>query len=199
MVKKRVLIGCEFSGIITKAFRERGIEAYSCDELPTEGNPDWHIQDDVLNVIKYRLSLLIAHPPCTRLANSVWWYIVQNNLYNEVKQAADFFNKLWNAPIKKIVIENPIQNKEARKFIRKYDQIIQPYQFGHPEKKATCLWLKGLPILEPTNILKTSGKWSNQTPSGNNRLWISKDRCKDRSRTYTGIAQAIADQYIEYL
>lgn len=193
----KVLVACEFSQVVTKAFRERKHEAYSCDILPTEGNPDWHIQGDVLEHLSDGWDLMIAHPPCTYLANSGvrWLFDYDNVIVNtacsrwaSMKEACEFFNALLKAPIDKIVVENPIQHKYARERIRKYDQIIQPWQFGHGETKATCLWLKNLPLLKPTNIVNgREGKVWKMPPSEN--------RWRERSRTFKGIAKAMAEQW----
>lgn len=191
----KVLIACEFSGIVREEFRKLGHDAWSCDLLPTEieGN---HFQTDIFNMIDVGWDLMIAHPPCTFLTISAnRWYKENPQRYLDRIEAATFFIRLALANIPKIVIENPIGVMSG--FYRKPDQIIQPWQFGHPESKSTCLWLKNLPLLEPTNILELpeSGYWENQTPSGQNKLGPSADRWKDRSRTYKGIAEALAKQY----
>jgi site-specific DNA-cytosine methylase len=193
----KILVACEFSGIVTKAFRDRGHEAYSCDLLPTEGNPMWHVIGDVLGDILYNeymdWDLMIAHPPCTHLAVSgARWF---KDKIQEQETALNFVRRLMNVNIKHICIENPVSIISTK--IRKPDQIIQPWQFGHPESKKTCLWLKGLPLLKPTNILSLPelGYWDNQTPSGQNKLGPSPDRAKIRSRTYQGIADAMAEQW----
>lgn len=186
----RVIIGCEYSQIVTKAFRDKGHEAYSCDLLPTEGNKDWHIQDNIIKHVNREWDLAIFHPPCTRLANSGVRWLNERNLWKEMKEGAEFFKLLLNSPIPKIAVENPIPHKYALEIIgRKYDQIIQPWQFGHGETKATCLWLKGLPKLLPTNIV--SGREQRI-----HNLGPSKDRWKERSRTFQGIAEAMAQQWI---
>ena len=148
----KVLIACEESGIVREAFAKLGHDAWSCDLLDTavHGN---HIKDDVLKHLEDGWDLLIAHPPCTRLANSGVRWLKERNLEGEVIIASEFFNSLLNNPIPKVCVENPIQHKYARQYIRNYDQIIQPYQFGHGERKATCLWLRGLPYLVPTKIV----------------------------------------------
>lgn len=195
----RVLIACEFSGTVRAAFEQRGHDAISCDLLDTE-IPGKHYKGNVLDIVNDDFDLVIAHPPCTRLTNAVYWYILKNNLQHEVKEAAMFFNALLNCNAKKICIENPVMNKEAKKYIRKQDQIIQPYNFGEDAKKATCLWLKGLAPLNHTNYFppkEVNGKkiWSNQTPGGWNKLGPGPNRWKERSRTYKGIAQAMAEQW----
>jgi hypothetical protein len=194
----RVLVACEFSGIVRDAFSAKGHDAFSCDLLPTE-RPGNHFQGDIREILYSQFwDLMIAHPPCTRLANSGVHWLNRRNLWEEMRQGAEFFKMLLNAPIGRIGVENPIPHRYALEIIgRKYDQIIQPWQFGHPESKATCLWLKGLPNLKPTNILQKpeSGKWENQTPSGRNNIPPSPNRWKERSRTYEGIALAMADQW----
>lgn len=154
----KVLIACEYSGTVREAFTKKGHDAWSCDLLPTDipgkhividnNFADEHLKD---TLYERKWDLVIGHPPCTRLINSVIWYIKQNDLWDEVKQAAAFFNMILNCPADKVCIENPIQHGYARKFIRKYDQIIQPYNFGDDASKSTCLWLKNLPLLQPTD------------------------------------------------
>ena len=182
----RVLIACEFSGVVRRAFRARGHDAWSCDLLPAEDGSEFHIQGDV--VYPSRLGdgwdLMIAHPPCTHLAVSgARW--LQDKVV-EQQAALAFAQILMNAPIERIAIENPISIISSR--IRKPDQIIQPWMFGHGETKATCLWLKNLPKLVPTNIVEGREARVHRMPPGPNR-W------KERSRTFTGIADAMADQW----
>ena len=180
----RVLIACEFSQIVTQAFRKLGHDAHSCDILPTEGTPVFHIQDDVLNHLDDGWDLMIAHPPCTFLTVSgARWF---KNRKKEQQNALDFVQKLMNANIPKICIENPISVISTR--IRKPDQIIQPWMFGHGETKATCLWLKNLPFLKPTNMVNGRlQRVHNEPPSPN--------RWKNRSRTFQGVADAMAVQW----
>ncbi len=188
----KVLVACEFSGIVRDAFARKGHYAMSCDLLPTE-IPGLHYQGDVCDILDDNWDLMIAHPPCTHLASSgARWF---KDKQKEQEEALEFVQLLLDAPIEKIALENPIGIISTR--IRKPDQIIQPWQFGHPESKATCLWLKNLPKLKPTNILEkpSCGYWDNQTPSGQNKLGPSKDRWKNRSRTYQGIADAMAKQW----
>ncbi len=187
----RVLIACEFSGIVRDAFAKRGHDAWSCDLLDTE-IPGNHIKGDVFQIINDGWDLMIAHPPCTRLANSGVRWLHERNLWREMIDAAQFFMALLEADIPKIAVENPIQHKWARSMIRKYDQIIQPWQFGHGEQKATCLWLKGLPKLEPTDIITGREQRIHEMPP-------SPTRWMDRSRTYQGIADAMAEQWGELL
>ena len=179
----KVLIACEFSGIVREAFRKRGHEAVSCDLLPSE-IPGQHLQGNVVNFLCDGWDLMIAHPPCTHLAVSgARWFKEKRN---EQQNALAFVRKLLAAPIYKICLENPISIISSR--IRKPDQIIQPWQFGHPETKATCLWLKNLPPLVPTNIVEGRKARVHLEPPG-------PDRWKNRSRTYQGIAEAMAEQW----
>jgi len=188
----KVLVACEESQEVCKAFRKLGHEAYSCDILPCSGgHPEWHIQDDVLKHLDDGWDLMIAHPPCTRLCNSGVMWLKKRNLWRQMDEGALFFKKLLRANILKICVENPIPHKYAVSIIgRNYTQIIQPWMFGHGETKATCLWLKGLPILKPSNIV--SGRVQRL-----HRLPPSKDRAMLRSKTYPGIAQAMAEQWTE--
>ena len=191
----RVLIACEFSGTVRDAFTALGYEAMSCDLLPTEV-PGSHYEGPVQDVLREGWDLMIAHPPCTYLcASGLHWNKRRPERAQQTEEALDFVRLLLDAPIPRIALENPIGCISTR--IRKPDQTIQPWQFGHPESKATCLWLKGLPLLEPTLIVEkpTSGHWDNQTPSGQNKLGPSADRWKLRSKTYQGIAKAFATQY----
>jgi len=188
----KVLIACEYSGAVRDAFIAQGHDAISCDLLPTDA-PGPHYQGDVRDIIEDGFDLMVAHPPCTHLAVSgARWF---KDKQVEQAEALDFVRLLLSAPIDKIALENPISIISSR--IRKPNQIIQPWQFGHPESKNTCLWLKNLPKLIPTDILPlpSSGRWSNQTPSGQNKLGPSPDRWKERSKTYQGIAEAMAQQW----
>jgi len=186
----RVLVACEFTGTVRRAFRELGHEAWSCDLLPAEdGGP--HIQGDVRQVLGDGWDLMVAHPPCTHLAVSGARHFHRKQV--EQAEALEFVRTLMDAPIPRIALENPVSVISSR--IRKPDQIIQPYQFGHPESKKTCLWLKGLNPLQPTAVMQMRGRWENQTPSGQNKLGPSPDRWKIRSKTYPGIAHAMATQW----
>ena len=184
-----VLVACEFSGVVRDAFKAKGHDAWSCDLLPTEA-PGQHIQGDVLNILSDGWDLMIAHPPCTYLCNSgVRWLYEQDDRWVKMEFAADFFRALLTAPINKIAIENPIPHKYAVSIMgRNYNQLIQPWQFGHGESKATCLWLKNLPELVPTDIVEGREQRIHKLPP-------SKDRWKLRSTTYTGFAQAMAEQW----
>lgn len=179
----KVLVACEFSGIVRDAFAREGHDAWSCDLLPSE-RPGQHLQCDIRGVLEQEWDLMIAHPPCTHLAVSgARWFAEKQK---EQAQAIEFFMLLANAPIDRIAVENPISIMSTR--WRKPDQIIQPWQFGHGETKATCLWLKGLPLLVPTNVV--AGR--------EGRVWKlppSPDRWKERSRTFLGIAEAMAKQW----
>lgn len=189
----KVLIACEYSGVVRESFRKLGHNAYSCDLLPTDIASNKHIQGDVLTILDQGWDLMIAHPPCTHLAVSGARYFKYKQ--KEQQEALEFVNKLLSANIPKIALENPVSIISTR--IRKPDQVIQPYEFGHPESKKTCLWLKNLPKLIPTNILTKpeKGYWDNQCPSGQNKLPPSEDRWKIRSKTYQGIADAMASQW----
>lgn len=179
----RVLVACEFSGTVRDAFIARGHDAVSCDLLPTE-SPGPHIQGDVLAVLGDGWDLMIAHPPCTHLAVSgARWF---KDKVKEQDDALAFVGALLNAPIQRIALENPVSIISSR--FRKPDQTIQPWQFGHGETKATCWWLKGLPKLTPTNVVSGRDARVHRMPPGPNR-W------KERSRTFPGIAAAMADQW----
>jgi hypothetical protein len=189
----RVLVACEFSGIVRDAFLKRGHDAWSCDLLPTEKEGP-HIQDDVLKHLDNGWDLMIAHPPCTHLAVSgARWF---KHKTREQLAAIHFFNYLVAAPIPKIAIENPICIMS--RVYRKPDIIIQPWMFGHSETKATCLWLKNLPLLEPTNIVGEALPLFGKNGHREQRVWKeppSPDRWKNRSRFYQGIADAMAEQW----
>jgi len=189
MKKLRVLVGCEFSGVVRQAFRDKGHDAWSCDLLPAEDNSPFHIQGDVLAILNDNWDLAIFHPPCTHLAVSGARYFKDKQ--KEQAEALEFVQLLLDAPISKIALENPVSVISSK--IRKPDQIIQPYEYGHRETKKTCLWLKNLPKLIPTKIMEIRN--DNLTPSGQNKLGPSKDRWKLRSRTYSGIGAAMASQW----
>lgn len=179
----RVLVGCEFSGVVRDAFRARGHDAWSCDLLPSE-TPGPHIQGDVLAVLADGWDLAIFHPPCTHLAVSgARWF---KHKTHQQAEALEFVQRLFEAPILRIAIENPVSIISSR--IRKPDQIIQPYWFGHGETKATCLWLKNLHPLKPTDVVEGRVARVHKLPP-------SPDRWKARSRTLSGIARAMAEQW----
>lgn len=184
----RVLIGCEYSGAVRDAFRARGHDAVSCDLLPSDA-PGPHRQADVLELLGESWDLGIFFPPCTDLCVSGAWKFKEK--VDKQRRALDFVRALLNAPIARIGLENPVGVIST--FIREPDQIIQPWQFGHEETKTTCLWLCNLPKLEPTRIMQKRDR--NLTPSGQNKIGPSADRWKIRSRTYQGIADAMAEQW----
>ena len=182
----RVLVACEYSGTVRDAFRARGHDAWSCDLLPTDADPAWHYEGNVFDIIMDDWDLMIAHPPCTHLSVSGARHFAAKRADGRQQSALDFVCKLLDAPIDKIALENPISIISSQ--IRKPDQIIQPWQFGHGETKATCLWLKNLPALLPTNIVDGREARIHKLPP-------SADRWKIRSTTYQGIAEAMADQW----
>lgn len=196
----KVLIACESSGTVRDAFIKLGHDAMSCDMLPTE-QPGPHYQGDVRDVLHQPWDLLIGHPPCTYLSVSGMHWTTRGLRDQKLTEDALAFAKLlMDAPIARIAIENPVSIISSR--IRKPDQIIQPYEFGHDASKKTCLWLKNLPLLRPTQYVEprvVGGKqrWANQTDSGQNKLAPSADRWKLRSKTYQGIADAMAAQWID--
>ncbi len=182
----RILIACEYSGTVRDAFTALGHDATSCDLLPTE-KPGKHYQGDVFDIIGQGWDLMVAHPPCTHLAvsGSRWFHLKEK----EQAEALEFVRRLLAAPIPYIALENPVSVISSK--IRKPNQVIQPWQFGHGEQKATCLWLKGLPPLRPTNIVEGREQRVWKMPPGPNR-W------KERSRTFPGIAEAMAAQWSEH-
>lgn len=182
----KVLIACEFSGVVREAFREYGHEAVSCDLEPSEMEGP-HVQGDVMEILRDGWDLMVAHPPCTYLCNSgVRWLHERPQRWEYLDRAARFFRALLDAPIPRICVENPIPHKYAIERIgRSYDQIVQPWWFGDPIKKATCLWLDGLPELEPTNIVK------NPEPTIH-RMAPGPQRKRERSRFFPGFAEAMA-------
>jgi len=183
----RILVACEESQAVCIAFRELGHEAFSCDILPESGgHPEWHIQGDVLPVLKQGWDMMIAFPPCTHLSVSGARWFEEKRKDGRQQEGIDFFMKMVNAPIDKIAVENPISIMSS--VYRKPDQIIQPWQFGHGETKSTCLWLKNLPLLKPTNIVEGRKPRVWLTPPGPNRAI-------ERSKTYPGIAEAMAKQW----
>lgn len=194
----RVLVACESSGVVRDAFSALGHEATSCDLLPSSA-PGSHVVGDVKDILNDGWDLLIAHPPCTYLSVSgMHWTARGLRDPALTENALDFVRLLMQSPIEKIAIENPVSVISTR--IRKPDQIIQPYQFGHDASKKTCLWLKNLAPLTPTKfipprIVNGKARWSNQTDSGQNRLPPSTDRWKKRSETYVGIAAAMANAW----
>lgn len=191
----KVLIACEFSGTVRDAFRALGHDAVSCDLLPSE-TPGPHLQCDVRDVLADGWDLMVAHPPCTYLASSgLHWNTRRPGREAETAAALAFVRDLLTAPIHRIALENPIGRISSA--VRRPDQIIHPWQFGDDASKATCLWLKNLHPLQPTNVLSggRQARRANQTASGQNRLAPSPDRWKLRSLTYPGIARAMASQW----
>lgn len=191
----RVLVACEYSGAVRQAFSAMGHDAWSCDLLDTE-IPGNHIVGDVIPLLDQGWDLMVAHPPCTYLAVSgMHWTSRGLRDPQLTEDALEFVQTLMGAPIPRIAIENPVSIISSR--IRKPDQIIQPWWFGHDASKKTCLWLKNLPLLTPTDRLPGDDKTrrGNQTPSGQNKLGPSPDRWKHRSRTFPGVAAAMATQW----
>lgn len=195
----RVIVACEFSGVVREAFLALGHDAVSCDLLPAEDGSGLHHQGDVREILGDGWDLMIAHPPCTYLSVSGMHRTVRGLRDPQLTEdALTFVKLLLDAPIERICVENPVGVISTR--IRRPEQIIQPYQFGHDASKKTCLWLKNLPRLQPTRYVEprmVAGKsrWANQTDSGQNRLPPSADRWAKRSVTYQGIADAMAEQW----
>lgn len=193
----RVLVACEFSGVVREAFKAKGCDAWSCDLLPTE-QPGQHIQQSVFVALEQqRWDLLVFHWPCTLLCNSGvrWLYggkgtTPEPKRWNEMTDSAKTFAEILNCGVEKICGENPIPHRYAAALIGPYSQIIQPWQYGHGEIKATCLWLKNLPLLKPTNIV------DGRTPRVHHAS-PGPDRWKQRSRTLKGIAEAMATQWTQ--
>lgn len=190
----RILVACEYSGVVREAFKSKGHDATSCDLLQTE-IPGKHYQGNVLDILNDNWDMIIAHPPCTYLSNAGARFLYPKGKLNTDRylmgvDAKVFFESLLNANCNKIAIENPVPSKVY--MLPQYTQIIQPYQFGHPYQKRTCLWLKGLPKLIPTELVdyaestKVPGNWFNKG---------GKDRQKNRAKTFQGIADAMADQW----
>ncbi|MFA6240405.1 MAG: hypothetical protein WC655_05730 [Candidatus Hydrogenedentales bacterium] len=208
----RVLIGCEVSGVVRRAFRALGHDAWSCDLLPAaDGSPfhivadhDLHLLDIAADWRGKRWNLGIFHPPCTRLCNSGVLRLYKGSKkaggldpdkLAEMREAACFWAACWNAPIASVCCENPVPHYHAG--LPPWTQTVQPWQFGEPESKRTCLWLRGLPVLVPTRVLEfpACGHWRNQCFGGQNKLGPSPTRAADRARTYEGIATAMAVQW----
>lgn len=199
MRSMRVLVACEFSGVVRRAFAALGHDAWSCDLLPAEDGSNQHIVGDAREILDDGWDLLmVAHPPCTRLCNSgVRWLFnppcgrTRAEMWVALDEAAALFSAFWNAPIERIAIENPVMHQHAKDRISNYQpfaQSVQPWQFGHGEVKRTCLWLKGLEPLRPTNIVEGRTARVHRMPP-------SADRWRERSRFYPGIAAAMADQW----
>ena len=187
MKQMRILVACEESQAVTKELRRLGHEAYSCDiQECSGGHPEWHLRVDALELLKMKWDMILAFPPCTNLAVSGARYFAEKIADGRQQASIDFFMAFANARCERIAIENPIGIMSSK--WRKPDQIIQPWQFGHGETKATCLWLRGLPPLQPTDIVEGREQ----------RVWKmppSADRAKLRSKTFPGIARAMAEQW----
>lgn len=195
----RVLVACEYSGTVRRAFADRGHDAWSCDLLPSEDRSNKHIIGDARDLLGDGWDLLmVAHPPCTRLCNSgVRWLSVPpagrtlDDMWTELREGAALFSAFWNAPIERVCIENPVMHRHAKALIENYEepaQSVQPWQFGHGETKRTCFWLKNLEPLKPTNIVDGREPRVHYASPG-------PDRWKERSRFFPGIAAAMADQW----
>lgn len=197
----RVLVACEFSGVVRRAFLARGYDAWSCDLLPAEDGSNRHITGDVRDILNDGWDMMmVAHPPCTRLCNSgVRWLRepppgrTLDEMWRELDEGAALFSELWNAPIWRIAVENPVMHRHAKMRIKNYEppaQSIQPWQFGHGECKRTCLWLKNLPLLRPTYVVDGREQRVHRAAPGPDR-WI------ERSRFFPGIAKAMAEQWAD--
>lgn len=188
----KVLVACEFSGVVRNAFLAKGHDAYSCDLMPSIESQGRHFMGDVRPLLKDKWDLVIAHPPCTYLANSgVGRLYEDDERWDRMLEACELFLMCLDANAPKVCVENPIMHGHAKQYIGQYSQIIHPWQFGHRDSKTTCLWLKGLPKLKPTSVISKPGKerWHNQTKGGKAyRKYL-------RSITYSGIAKAMADQW----
>ena len=195
----RVLVACEFSGTVRRAFAARGHDAWSCDLLPADDRSNRHIVGDARAILSDGWDLLmVAHPPCTRLCNSgVRWLSVPpsgktlEQMWTELREGAALFSAFWNAPIERVCVENPVMHKHAKALIENYEdpaQSVQPWQFGHGETKRTCFWLKNLAPLQATNVV--DGREQRVF-----RMSPGPDRWKERSRFFPGIAEAMADQW----
>ena len=199
MRRLRVLVGCEYSGRVREAFRARGHEVLSCDLEPAEDGSPHHYQGDIFDVLGEGWDLAIFHPPCTYLSVSgMHWTTRGLRDPKLTEDALEFVQRLMDAPIPTIAIENPVSVISSR--IRKPDQIVNPFDFGEDASKKTCLWLKGLPLLKPTiyvppRTVEGKKRWGNQCDSGQNKLGPSPTRWKERSRTFQGIADAFASQW----
>lgn len=198
----RVLVACEYSGVVRRAFLERGCDAWSCDLLPSEDGSNRHIRGDARELLHDGWDLLmVAHPPCTRLCNSgVRWLSAPPpgktaaQMECELREGAALFSAFWNAPVPRVAVENPVMHGHAKRLIQNYAepaQSIQPWQFGHGECKRTCLWLRGLPPLKPTQVVAGREQRVHRMPQ-------SASRWKERSRFYPGIAAAMAAQWTEH-
>lgn len=197
----KILVACEFSGVVRSAFRARGHDAYSCDVLPPDDDSSFHFQCDVREILKYKWDMIIAHPPCTYLTNAGVRHLHSvpsrngklpavhgEARWEAMREAAAFFKLFLDATCSRVCVENPVPHGYAREIIGPYTQLIQPWQFGHGETKATCLWLRGLSPLTPTQIVEGREARIHKLPP-------TADRAKLRSITYSGIARAMAHQW----
>jgi hypothetical protein len=196
---KNILVACEYSATVRDAFRRQGHNAFSCDVLPTDGDPEFHIQGDAREVsLSRQWHMVIAHPPCTYLAVSgVRWLHTQEGRWEKMKEGAEFFRFFLDLDVPYVAVENPVMHRYATEIIgQKQDQVVQPWMFGHPESKGTALWLKGLPLLRSTKnvYLEAASKSAKQR---DRMHWAAPgpDRWKLRSKTYEGIATAMAKQW----
>lgn len=189
----RILVACEFSGTVRNAFRAVGHEAWSCDLLPSEDNSPYHVQGDARALLLEDWDLLIAHPPCTRLCNSGVRWLHERDLWEDMERGADLFIDFYDSRIPHICIENPVMHIHARRIIdAQPTQCVQPWQFGHGETKRTCFWLRNLPPLVPTNIVDgRETRVHSMSPS--------VDRWKERSRFFSGMADAMVQQWLPYI
>lgn len=194
----RILVACEESQAVTVEMRKLGHEAYSCDIEPCSGgHPEWHFQQDVIPLLDMKWDMVIAHPPCTYLSNAGARFLYPKGKLNEERmekgiKAREFFMLLYHADCPMVAVENPVSSRIYG--LPPYTQIIQPWQFGHPLQKKTCLWLRGLPELRPTEIVPAENRQSTRVP-GN---WFNKggrERQKNRAKTFPGIARAMAEQW----
>jgi hypothetical protein len=186
----RVLVACEYSGRVRNAFAARGYNAVSCDLLPSE-TPGHHVRGDVRDLLREPWDLVVAHPPCTRLCNSGVRWLHERNLWDDMREAAAFFLECLNANAPRVAVENPVMHGHAREIVgRGPDFTVQPWQFGDPAKKRTCFWTRGLPALVPTSDMSAADARADCHLAS-----PGPDRWKDRSRTYPGIAEAMAAQW----
>lgn len=190
----KILIACEYSGRVRDAFIKKGHDAISCDILPSESDFGPHIQGDVTPLLSHKWDMIIAHPPCTYLCVPGAHYLhKQKDRWGKMLDAKKFFEMFLQIDVEKIVIENPVPHKYAE--LTKYDQIINPWMFGEEFSKRTCLWLKGVKNLVPTNIVSKGDRYTRKDGTTSNSKWYAKSNAKERSITFQGIADAMADQW----
>jgi hypothetical protein len=192
--KLRILVACEYSGRVRQAFRDLGHDAWSCDLLPSEDNSERHIKGDVSELLRQPWDIVVAHPPCTRLCNSGVRWLAERDLWDDMRKGAAFFLECLNANAPFVAVENPVMHKYAREIVgRGPDFTVQPWQFGDPAKKRTCFWTRGLPPLAPTSNMTASDARADCHLAS-----PGPDRWKERSRTYPGLAKAMATQWAAY-